>query len=155
MSTAGQTYVEGDCRRCGDQLQTRETWSRAEVRTFLAMPNSDRLCVAWRLSPHGLRRGEALSLRWSDIDFQARVLTVDQVRVLVGYPIRIEEPEYRNGIADAATPRRSLVCGTAHGTAGREIPVQSGRSALDSEGKYVTIQGPSPDLSPAVSRVSV
>jgi hypothetical protein len=59
MITAGQTYVEGDCRRCGDQLQIRETWSRAEVTTFLAIAASDRLCVVWRLSLHGLRRGEA------------------------------------------------------------------------------------------------
>ena len=41
MITAGQTYVEGDCRRCGDQLQIRETWSRAEVTTFLAPHHHD------------------------------------------------------------------------------------------------------------------
>jgi hypothetical protein len=73
MITAGQTYVEGDCRRCGDQLQIRETWSRAEVTTFLAIAASDRLCVVWRLSLHGLRRGEAPSLRWPDINLRARV----------------------------------------------------------------------------------
>ena len=64
MITAGQTYVEGDCRRCGDQLQIRETWSRAEVTTFLATAASDRLRVVWRLSLRGLRRGEAPNLRW-------------------------------------------------------------------------------------------
>lgn len=76
MITAGQTYVEGDCRRCGDQLQIRETWSRAEVTTFLAIAASDRLCVVRRLSLHSLRRGEAPSLRWPDINLRARVLTV-------------------------------------------------------------------------------
>ena len=43
-------------------MQIRETWSRAEVTTFLAIAASERLCVVWRLSLHGLRRGEAPNL---------------------------------------------------------------------------------------------
>jgi integrase len=61
----------------------RETWSRAEVRKFLAKASSDRLYVAWRLSLYGLRCGEVLGLRWLDIDLRARMLTVYQSRVLV------------------------------------------------------------------------
>jgi hypothetical protein len=34
----------------------RETWSKAEVRRFLAKASSDRLYVAWRPSLYGLRR---------------------------------------------------------------------------------------------------
>ena len=75
----------------------RETWTKAEVRKFLAKASSDRLHVAWRLSLYGLRRGEVLGLRWSDIDLRAGTLTVDQARVLVEYRIRIEEPKSRNG----------------------------------------------------------
>ena len=63
----------------------RETWSKAEVRKFLAKASSDRLHVAWRLSLYGLRRGEVLGLRWSDIDLRAGMLTVNQARVLVEY----------------------------------------------------------------------
>ena len=58
----------------------RETWSKAEVRKFLAKASSDRLYVAWRLSLYGLRRGEVLGLRWSDIDLRAGTLTVNQAR---------------------------------------------------------------------------
>src|ERR1017187_2092944 len=36
----------------------RETWSKAEVKKFLAKAASDRLHAAWRLSLYGLRRGE-------------------------------------------------------------------------------------------------
>ena len=75
----------------------RETWSKAEVRKFLAKASSDRLYVAWRLSLYGLRRGEVLGLRWSDIDLRAGTLTVNQARVLVEYRVRIEEPKSRNG----------------------------------------------------------
>jgi len=57
----------------------------------------DRLHAAWRLSLYGLRRGEVLGLRWSDIDLKAKTLTVNQARVLVEYRVRIEEPKSRNG----------------------------------------------------------
>ena len=73
----------------------RETWSKAEVRKFLAKASSDRLHVAWRLLLYGLRRGEVLGLRWSDIDLRAGTLTVNQARVLVEYRVRIEEPKSR------------------------------------------------------------
>jgi integrase len=77
--------------------QERETWSKAEIRKFLAKASSDRFYTAWRLSLYGLRRGEVLGLRWSDIDLRARTLTVNQARVLVEYRVRIEEPKSRNG----------------------------------------------------------
>ena len=75
----------------------RETWSKVEVRKFLAKASTDRLYAAWRLSLYGLRCGEVLGLRWSDIDIRARTLTVNQARVLVEYRVRIEEPKSRNG----------------------------------------------------------
>jgi integrase len=75
----------------------RATWSRTEVRRFLRMATKDRLHAAWRLSLYGLRRGEVLGLRWSDIDLRAKTLTVSQARVLVDYKVRIEPPKSRNG----------------------------------------------------------
>ena len=75
----------------------RDTWTKAEVRKFLAKASTDRLYVAWRLSLYGLRRGEVPGLRWSDIDLRAKALTVNQSRVLVEYRVRLEEPKSRNG----------------------------------------------------------
>jgi integrase len=75
----------------------RDTWTRAEVRKFLTAASHDRLHAAWRLSLYGLRRGEVLGLRWSDIDLRAKTLTVARARVLVEYQVRIEEPKSRNG----------------------------------------------------------
>jgi integrase len=43
-------------------------WTEPEVKTFLATASSDRLHAAWRLSLYGLRRGEVMGLRWSDVD---------------------------------------------------------------------------------------
>jgi integrase len=75
----------------------RETWSKAEVKQFLGKASGDRLHAAWRLSLYGLRRGEVLGLRWSDIDLKAKTLTVRRARVLVEYRVRLEEPKSRNG----------------------------------------------------------
>jgi integrase len=74
-----------------------QTWSKTEVKRFLVKAAADRLHAAWRLSLYGLRRGEVLGLRWSDIDLKAKTLTVNQARVLVEYCILIEEPKSRNG----------------------------------------------------------
>ncbi len=75
----------------------RDTWSKVEVRKFLRTAAQTRLHAAWRLSLYGLRRGEVLGLRWSDIDLKAKTLTVNQARVLVDYKVRIEEPKSHNG----------------------------------------------------------
>jgi len=75
----------------------RDTWSQADVRTFLRVAAGDRLHAAWRLSLYGLRRGEVLGLRWSDVDLSAKTLTVSQARVLVDCKVRVEPPKSRNG----------------------------------------------------------
>jgi integrase len=75
----------------------RDIWSQAEVRAFLRSAASDPLHAAWRLSLCGLRRGEVLGLRWSDIDLKGRTLTVGQARVLVDCKVRVEPPKSRNG----------------------------------------------------------
>jgi integrase len=78
-------------------LTERDTWSQAEVRAFLAAATADRLHAAWRLSLYGLRRGEVLGLRWSDIGLKARTLTVSQAREIADLKVRVEEPKTRNG----------------------------------------------------------
>lgn len=77
--------------------EERDIWSRAQVRKFLRTAASTRLHAAWRLSLYGLRRGEVLGLRWSDIDLKAKTLAIRQARVLVDYKVRIEEPKSHNG----------------------------------------------------------
>ena len=98
----------------------RDTWSKAEVRKFLAKASSDRLYVAWRLSLYGLRRGEVLGLRWSDIDLRAKTLTVNQARVLVEYRVRIEEPKSRNGKRTLPLDAELVAALTAQGKRERE-----------------------------------
>jgi integrase len=73
------------------------TWTAAQMRTFLAAVADDDLAGAWALSALGLRRGEVLGLRWSDIDFDAGVLHVRQARVQAGSVIVTNAPKTARG----------------------------------------------------------
>lgn len=58
------------------------TWTQDQASAFLASVADDRLNAAWQLSLYGLRRGEVLGLRWSDVDLVAGTLTVCWSRTL-------------------------------------------------------------------------
>ena len=58
------------------------TWTAAQVRTFLRHVANDRLFALWRLAlATGMRRAEILGVRWSDIDMAASQLAVVQTRL--------------------------------------------------------------------------
>lgn len=65
------------------------TWSADEARTFLAAARGDRLHALWRLLlATGLRRGEALGLRWEDVDLERGCLHVRRNRTVAdGRPL--------------------------------------------------------------------
>jgi integrase len=56
-----------------------KAWSEIEAQTFLRHVEGDPFEVLWiLLLGSGLRRGEALGLRWDDIDFQDRTVSVSR-----------------------------------------------------------------------------
>lgn len=59
------------------------TWTPQQASQFRAHICDDRLAACWLLTLAGLRRSEILGLRWSDVDFDARTVTVAQGRVVV------------------------------------------------------------------------
>jgi integrase len=53
------------------------TWSAPDVNAFLASAAGDRWEALWRLALlTGMRRGELLGMRWTDVDFDAGALAV-------------------------------------------------------------------------------
>lgn len=78
-------------------------WSPEETRAFLHSVEDDRLYAAWfLLATTGMRRGEALGLRWDDVDLDLRRLSVVRQLTTVNYQLAVSEPKTAKG-------RRSVV----------------------------------------------
>lgn len=61
---------------------TMRTWSSSELAQFLECAGDDRLSACWRfLAMTGCRRGEALGLRWRDLDLDNDRATIMQTVV--------------------------------------------------------------------------
>lgn len=58
------------------------TWTAVELGAFLRGEDEDRLLACWwLLASTGMRRGEALGLRWSDLDLENARLSVSRTLV--------------------------------------------------------------------------
>ena len=83
------------------------TWSRDELAKFLEATKDDRLSPLWRLlAMTGLRRGEALGLRWSDVDLAKGRLSIQRQRVTTDYEVLERQTKTDRGRSvaiDAAT----------------------------------------------------
>lgn len=72
-------------------------WAPIQVRTFLECAGKDRLAPLWRLlATTGMRRGEALGLRWTDVDLESARISIQQSLL-----------EYRRGKAVFGEPKTS------------------------------------------------
>jgi hypothetical protein len=70
------------------------TWSAEQVRTFLEYTADHRLHAAFvLLATTGMRRGEALGLRWSDLDLTAGRLSITRTVIAVNHVIQIGSPK--------------------------------------------------------------
>jgi integrase len=68
------------------------------LRAFLAATRDDRLAPLWRLlAMTGMRRGEALGLKWSDVDFAGGRVSIQRSRVLAGGAVLEHPPKTRAG----------------------------------------------------------
>jgi integrase len=70
------------------------TWTREQLRSFLSTVKGDRLYAAWvLLATTGMRRGELLGLRWSDVDFDAGRAAIRQTLSSVGGKVTFSTPK--------------------------------------------------------------
>ncbi|MFL5835068.1 MAG: hypothetical protein ACJ76K_00615 [Solirubrobacteraceae bacterium] len=81
---------------------------------FLEHVDGDRLNPLWLLyASSGLRRGEALALRWSDLDLQRGYAAISRASVTAGYRVHQSTPKTDRG-------RRSVALDSATVAALRE-----------------------------------
>jgi integrase len=74
------------------------TWTAAQLRTFLGSIEGDRLYAAWvTLASTGMRRGELLGLRWTDVDLDAATLSISRSLTTVGYQMQMSDTKTKRG----------------------------------------------------------
>lgn len=79
-------------------------WSAMELGQWLETANRDRLRAAWRLlAMTGMRRGEALGLYWSDIDWNNSSITINRAFTVSGIGPPKTRSSYRTIDIDATT----------------------------------------------------
>jgi integrase len=75
-----------------------QCWTAEQLGDFIAATIDDRLGPVWHLfATTGLRRGEVAGLRWSDVDFAAKRLTVRQTIGMVGNRPAVGTPKTASG----------------------------------------------------------
>lgn len=69
-----------------------KTWTKEQLKAFLAHVADDRLYALWHLlASTGMRRGEALGLAWEALDLDAGRVTIRRALVTVGYETQFAE----------------------------------------------------------------
>jgi integrase len=74
-----------------------QTYTIAETKKVLAAASGERLEAVWHLALCGLRRGEICGIRWADIDFAARTVSVNETNVVVDGRATKSEPKTARG----------------------------------------------------------
>ena len=91
------------------------TWSAAELRAFLEHVAEDRLYALWlTYATTGMRRGEALAIRWAALDLDAGQLSVRAERVVVAGVIHESEPKSARGLRTVALDAGTVATLRAH-----------------------------------------
>ena len=90
-------------------------WSAEQLASFLAGVRDERLFALWRLlAMTGARRGEALGLRWEDLDVEAATITIRRALVPMGAEVLVSEPKTRRGRRAIALDPLTLEALKAH-----------------------------------------
>ncbi len=84
------------------------TWTAADLRRFLEGVRPDRLYAAYLLlATSGMRRGEALGLRWADLDLGDGRASIRQTVITVHHVVQFGTPKTAKGrrtvVLDAGT----------------------------------------------------
>jgi integrase len=98
-------------RKKGEGAQEIQTWTKEQLKAFLEAMKDERLCPLWHaIAMTGMRRGEAIDLRWSHVDLEAGRLSVRRALIPINREVVVSEPKTTKGrrvIALNRAPSRS------------------------------------------------
>jgi len=85
-------------RKKGDGSKEMKTWSREQLKAFLEAMKEERLSPLWHtIAMTGMRRGEAIGLRWIDVDLEAGRIAVRRALIPSGRDVIVSEPKTVKG----------------------------------------------------------
>jgi integrase len=86
-----------------------KVWSAGDLQNFPAGTRDDRLAMLWLfLALTGVRRGEALGLRWSDVDMERARATIRQTILPIGHRPTVGEPKTARGRRSVALDQHTM-----------------------------------------------
>src|SRR5262245_17214599 len=110
------------------------TWTADELRTFLAAVADDRLMPAYRLfASTGMRRGEVLGLRWSDVDLDKARLTVNRSLTVVDDDLVWSSPKTQRSRRTLSLDPVTVAVLRAHRTRQVEEKLAAGPGWIDGD----------------------
>lgn len=119
-----------------------QAWTSQDLGKFLAAHRDDRLYALWLLlAMTGLRRGEALGLRWSDIDLEAATLSVRQTLITIGDKIEYGTPKTGKGTRLVTLDSGTIAAMRSHKARQAEEKLALGPSYVDSDLAFTKVEG--------------
>lgn len=97
------------------QRSEMKVWTAHQLGTFLAFTVDHQFHVGWLLGgTTGMRRGEILGLRWSDVDLDAARLTITQTLILVDQKPTVGRPKTNAGRRSVALDQATVAALRRH-----------------------------------------
>jgi integrase len=91
------------------------TWTAEELGRFLDSVADDPLYALWlTLASTGMRRGEALGLRRSDLDLEAGRASIRRTLITIDYELHVSTPKTKKGEREIALDPRTVEALRAH-----------------------------------------
>jgi integrase len=85
-------------RKSSDGTKEMRTWTAEQLRAFLDAVHDDHLCPLWHtIAFTGMRRGEAIGLRWQDVDLENARLSVRRALIPINREVVVSEPKTAKG----------------------------------------------------------
>ena len=85
-------------RKKGDGSKEMQTWTKEQLKAFLEAMKDERLSPLWHtIAMTGMRRGEAIGLRWSDVDLENARLSVRRALIPTNREVVVSEPKTAKG----------------------------------------------------------